>query len=177
MENIEKWIKENIIVDRFPVHNELKENGKHGSCNVIINVSDEFWLGESENVVKEGKLGYYFPMGERAELGLPSMYGVLQVLYSIYTYNPEWKILIHCQAGLNRSPTVKSAFYYMLLDKHEDIKDNRLLYNCESGYLPPLDKMEKFIKSCKFTFDNSDKFLGGIYDWVLEESGLSNNVI
>jgi hypothetical protein len=94
---ITEFITKNIIVDRFPVGSEIKSGGKYCECQVIINVSDEFYLGNSEEIMKEGKLNYYFPMGERCELiGLNSIYGALQVLHSIYTWNPEWKVLLHC---------------------------------------------------------------------------------
>ena len=50
-----RFISENIIVDRFPVGKEIKSNGKHNDCQVIINVSDEFYLGNSEEIIKEVK--------------------------------------------------------------------------------------------------------------------------
>ena len=76
-------------------------------------------LGNSEEIMKDGKLNYYFPMGESGELmGLNSIYGALQVLHSIYTWNTKWKVLLHCQAGKNRSPTILAAFYYMMTGEH-----------------------------------------------------------
>ena len=47
-----RFISENIIVDRFPVSKEIKADGKHNECQVIINVSDEFYLGNSEEIMK-----------------------------------------------------------------------------------------------------------------------------
>jgi hypothetical protein len=73
-----------------------------------------------------GKLNYYFPMGESGELmGLNSIFGALQVLHQIYTWNPEWKVLLHCQAGKNRSPTIKSTFRYLcqtILEKCQHLR-------------------------------------------------------
>jgi len=175
------FIQQNIIVDRFPVSKELKPDGKHSDCNVIINVSDEFYLGNSEEIMKQGKLNYYFPMGESGDsMGLNSMFGALQVLYNIYAWNPEWKVLIHCQAGKNRSPTIRSAFYFMMIGEHEPDRtneggrNNRLLDNCKREFLPPIDKMELFLSKCKEGFENSHKFLGGMIDWVMKESGCSS---
>lgn len=51
-----RFISENIIVDRFPVSKEIKADGKHNECQVIINVSDEFYLGNSEEIMKEGPI-------------------------------------------------------------------------------------------------------------------------
>lgn len=181
---VKNWISDNIIIGRFPSSKDIKPDGKYKDCQVIINVADEFYLGNSEDIMKEGKLNYYFPMGEDGELmGLNSMFGVLQVLHQIYTFNPEWKIMIHCHAGKNRSPTIKSAFYYMMLGEHEPdilneknvlIWNNRLLDNCKRKHLPALEKTELFLSKCKEAFDNPDKFFGGMFDWVMKESGLSS---
>jgi hypothetical protein len=182
MTKIQKFIKENIIVDRFPPAVTLQAGGTHHDVNVVINVSDQFYLGNSEDIMLLGKMNFYFPMGEEVEdMGLNSMYGALQVLHQIYTYNPEWKILIHCQAGKNRSPTLRSAFYYMMIGEHEPdlkneedvlIRNNRLLDNCKRGHLPELEKMEAFLIKCKEAFDHPEKFLGGQYDWCMHKSDL-----
>ena len=182
-----KFMNENLIVDRFPVKNEIKEGGKHAQCNIIINVSDEFYLGNSEDIMLQGKLNYYFPMGEMVDLmGLNSIFGAMQVLHNIYIFNPDWKVLLHCHAGKNRSPTIKACFYYMMLGEHEpDVLDNnnevkyrnRLLVNCERNHLPPLKQTELFLLKCKEAFDNSHRFLGGMFDWVMIESGIQKDML
>ena len=181
VEAIKRFINDNIIVDRFPVSNEVKEKGKHSDCKVIINVSDEFYLGNSEEIMKEGILNYYFPMGESGDnMGMNSIYGALHVLHQVFTWNPEWKVLIHCQAGKNRSPTIKSAFHYMMLGQHELDKtneggrNNRLLDNCKRNRLPEQEKMELFLLKCKEAFDHPEKFFGGQFDWCMYKSGCSN---
>lgn len=174
IENIKKFITENIIVDRFPIAKEVQYGGKYTGIQVIINVSDEFYLGNDELIIKNGKLVYYFPMGEiLPDMGVNSLYGAMQVLYHIYLWHPEWKVLLHCQAGRNRSPTVKAAFHYMMTGEHLSGVVNRLIENCNEGYLPTLPLMEAFLSKCKEAFDNQEKFFGGIFDWIMSESGLS----
>src|SRR5574343_413924 len=103
--DIKEWIKSNIIVDRFPVAKELQKGGKHHKVDVVINVSDEFFLGNTRLMMQEGKINFFFPLGEEKNgMHLSSLYGALYVLHEIYEFNPEWYILLHCQAGRNRSP-------------------------------------------------------------------------
>jgi hypothetical protein len=180
MTDIKQWIDQHIIVGRFPKTEDFAN--KYKDINVVINVSDEFYLGNAEYIVKFGKQNFYLPMSERhSDIGLTSMFGALHILYEIYQYNPAWHILLHCQAGKNRSPTVKSAFYYMMTVEHEPdqvdtagtlIRNNRLLDNCERNKLPALAKTEAFLTSCKFAFDNSHSFIGGMLDWIISESGV-----
>ena len=179
-EPIISFIENNLILGEFPTEKDINE--KYKDVKVIINVSDEFYLGNSEFETNSGILNYYFPLGETSkDIGLSSIYGALHVLHRVYTHNPEWKVLIHCQAGYNRSPLIKAAFYYMMLDEHlpEIVenglinKPNKLLYNCERGHLPKIEDMQSFLDNCWYAFNNSDKFFGGMYDWVIENSNLN----
>ena len=53
---------------------------------------------------------------------------------------------------------------------HGEYSENRLQYNCRKEHLPSIDKMELFLQKCKEAFDNPEKFLGGMFDWVCNES-------
>lgn len=131
------WIENNLHVNRFPLPHEIKEGGKYENYKVFINVSDDFYLGNSEEFTNFGKMNFFFPMGEAKEsIGLQSIFGCMKLLYEIYKWNPEWKVLLHCQAGRHRSPLVKSAFYYMMLGHHEHNGNNRLLDDIKRGLLP-----------------------------------------
>lgn len=180
MDKIKEWINSSLIVARFPVSKEFQEGGIYSDIDVVINVSDEYYPKISDTIIKEGKMPFFFPMGESgSDMGISSIYGALMALYDAYAM--EKRVLLHCQAGANRSPTVKAAFYYLMTNEHlEEISKgsiiltaNRLKDNC-GKHLPELKKMELWLSKCKEAWDNHHKFLGGMYDWTIRKSGLSN---
>jgi hypothetical protein len=177
-EKLKKWFDEKLKVVGYPVLVELQPSGKYSNYDVIINVSDEFWFEYSSEIRQLGKDYYWFPMGEtERDMGIPSMFGALWVMYQ--AAKKDKSILLHCHAGANRSPTIRSAFHFMMSEEHHDekwddgkVRSNMLKLNC-GNHLPELIKMESWLKSCKEAFDNPQKFLGGMYDWTLRKSGLS----
>ncbi len=178
MEHFTQWFNEKLKVDRFPVLKELQDEGKHADVEVVINVSDEFYFEYVNEIMKLGKQHYYFPMGERSlDMGLASLYGALEVLY--YAYQNDRKVLLHCQAGLNRSPTVQCAMYYMITGNHiaENVtkggiflKSNRLFDN--SGiHLPNLWWLEEWLMNCRIVHQTPDRFpFGGKYDFTISKT-------
>lgn len=163
------WFENNLCICRYPMIKEITD-GIYKDYDIFINVSDEHWLGYNQLILKNGKLGYWFPMGEIVkDMGLVSIYGSLSVLYEAYQENK--KVVLHCQAGRNRSPMIGECLYFMVNgDFLEPTLETILEINCKKGYLPELHKMISFLKYTKEALDNKDKFLGGIYDWILEQS-------
>lgn len=156
----------NILVSGYPKPADFLPGAIYEDYKVVINVSDEFSIKHHDALLNLNIRSFYFPMGELIpDMGLNSLFGALNVLY---LYRNE-KILLHCHAGRNRSPTVYAAYYFMLNNTHLP-GNNKLLKNSSNNHLPPLYKMEVFLKNCKAVFDQTFVFAGGAYDWVIEES-------
>ena len=82
-----EWFEKKLIVGMFPI--TQNEHFEASNFDVVINVSDEFYLGNSEEIMKEGKLNYYFPMGESGEsMGLNS---IIRFVLFIRMYRPRQK--------------------------------------------------------------------------------------
>lgn len=63
---------------------------------------------------------------------------------------PDSHTIVHCVGGNNRSRTVVEAYHFAKLGTHYEDEykgfPNYLIYNCASGYLPPLQEMEDILK-------------------------------
>lgn len=164
------WFNEKLLVRGYPIIEEIEVGGKYSQYEVFVNVSDELYFDYATAIRQLGKDYYWFPMGENTkDMGINSMFGALQVLHSAYKANKH--AFLHCHAGANRSPTVKSAFYFMITGEHE--KDGRFTNTLKLNagrHLPELPKIENWLHKCREAFDNPEKFIGGMYDWTLMES-------
>ena len=135
--------------------------------DVIINVSDEFYMKQSEILLECGIINYWFPLSQKSEdMGMVSIFGALQVLYKCY--NADKRVLLHCRKGSNRSQVVKAAFYYLITEVHLSSR-NMLLYNCQTKHLPEKEYVEKWLVRCKKAFVKQDLFKGNMLDWTFKE--------
>jgi len=158
-----EWFEKKLIVGMFPItQNEHFEPSKY---DVIINVSDEFYLEVERKLKGAGCDTYWFPMNEcRRDIGLNSIYGAMVIIYEAEKQNKT--VYLHCHAGANRSPSVWAAYHYMRTGKHiEKIRGgyiNMLVANCGRGYLPPKAEMETFLTGIQKNLD--EQMQGGILD-------------
>lgn len=155
------WILNKIKVGSFPY--QFNSNFDAAKYDIVINVSDE-WDREIEIKLKQQDCEtYWFPMNEcKKDIGLNSVYAALRILYHAETNNKS--VYLHCHAGANRSPTIFAAYFYMRTGKHlEENKGgyiNRLVANCNRGYLPPKAEMEQFLT--KYGERLKMKYKGGL---------------
>ncbi len=143
---------------------------------IVINVSDECYIAMAAKIQLLGKQHYWFPMGESGpDMGRNSIYGALYVMYQAYIRSNT--VLLHCHAGANRSPVVQACFHFMMTGEHiKEERKNGLIYNGNMLYhnagkhLPTMEGLEKWLTKCKFAFDNPDSFIGGMFDWTMDDT-------
>jgi len=153
------WFSNKLTVSRFPLPSEIEKS----SCDVFINVSDEYIGSCHVSAVKSNKMYYWFPMNEcTKDIGLNSIYGALQIMHNAEMENK--KVYLHCHAGINRSPTVMECYYFMRTGSFLELKNSRLKTNIEYGYLPCLASVKEFLKQCQESFNIEECNRGGQLD-------------
>ena len=141
-----QWFAEKVHVGQFPIkQNEHFDATKY---DIIINVSDEFYLDVEQHLKDKGCRTYWFPMNEcKKDIGLNSIYGAMVILFEAERLGNA--VYLHCHAGINRSVSVACAYHYMRTGEHlERIRGgfiNMLVANCGRGYLPPKSELEQFL--------------------------------
>jgi hypothetical protein len=158
-----EWFNSNLVVGQFPI--KQNEHFEASIYDVVINVSDEFYLDVENELKSKGCSTYWFPMNEcKKDIGLNSIYGAMVILYEAERLNK--RVYLHCHAGVNRSVSVQAAYYYMRTGSHvEKIRGgfiNMLVANCGRGYLPPKSELEQFLN--KINDYLSVEMQGGILD-------------
>lgn len=133
------WFKNQLIVSYFPKVQMLE------TFDVIINVSDEYSQSVSKYCIENKKQYFWFPMSEcNSNMGLHSIYGALNILKICEEQN--LKVLLHCHAGANRSPSVKESYYIMKTGElFSEEKTQLVLRNIQFGYLPSFYEYKQFL--------------------------------
>lgn len=167
MGNFTEWFENKLVVGGFPMPREIEK----WDYKYIINVSDEYVGGYQMMALRSGKSYFWFPMNEiKGDMGVNSIYGALQILWMAEEENA--KVYLHCHAGANRSPTIADCYYFMRTKTHRNREDknNRLLDNIQSGNLPCITMMERFLSKCEVAFKKDTIASGGRLDWCKIEA-------
>lgn len=162
------WFDTKLKVGPFPVkQNQWFKPEEH---DIVINVSDEYYPDVDKKIQSAGGNTFWFPMNEcKRDIGLNSIYGAMVVLWNAEQENK--RVYLHCHAGVNRSPTVQAAYYFLRsgnqLQKEQTGYINRLVAACARGYLPPKPETEQFLSSLATHLKNmGGQPLGGLLDEV-----------
>lgn len=197
MGKFNEWFKSKVVVGRYPMPTEIDK------FDYILNVSDEYISAIQTVAIQKGIKYFWFPMSEcNDNMGINSIYGALQILWIAESENK--RVLLHCHAGANRSPTVAECYYYMRTKKYplrkpvnEDIQksiesmftfeeeqdridyrkianNSRLENNIIGGHLPSRLKMEDFLKKCEKSFQKYSVGSGGQLDVLKIESHIQS---
>ena len=125
------------------------EIAKEHYC-AIINVSDSPCA--TFDYQKAGIPSFWFPINEMAKWTYCPFYGALKVVNEYYTGSK--KVLIHCHAGANRSPSVAFAILlakgYTWQEASESLEYPRIEWvfkrNIKRGHIP--QDVVKFLMGC-----------------------------
>lgn len=168
MKKFKDWFKQNLEIGAFPyLQNARFDVNKY---HIIINVSDE-WYRKIYDRLESPLIPlslFWFPMNEcKRDIGLNSIYGAMNILYSAEMNNQY--VYLHCHAGVNRSQIVRAAYYYMRtgeqLDEGRSGFINMLCASCLRGYLPPKSEMDQFLTKLGEELKNKkDGLFGGKLD-------------
>lgn len=150
MKKFKDWFDQNLLVGPYP-----KEiiNVDFAKIDVVINVSDSYFPQTIDFLKSKNQQieTHWFPMNEaKKDIGLNSIFGALIIMHFAELANK--RVYLHCHAGVNRSPTVSAAYYFLRTgSQYDDPKKsgymNRLIANCHRGYLPPKHEMESFLNA------------------------------
>ena len=167
-----EWFEKKLYVYSFPILNNRFFNASE--WNVVINVSDEYHHDVVKKIKEEHPYTetHWFPMNEcKKDVGLNSVYAAMVILYEAEINNKS--VYLHCHAGVNRSPAIAAAYYFMRTGTHLKASENgfmnRLLAMCGRGYLPPKSETEKFLQEVAI-FLQTQKMQGGYLDKIKIDS-------
>lgn len=153
------WFENKLTVGAFPyTQNNLFEASDY---DVVINVSDEWYIGVENQLLEAYCRVYWFPMNECSnDMGINSIYGAMHILKHAEERN--LRVYLHCHAGINRSQTVRAAYYFMRTGEHLTMERNALLFNAMYGKIMPKEQIELFLNRL-----NNQKMTGGKLDMLL----------
>lgn len=120
----------------------------------VLNVSQKYKAEIVDAIKQKGIEYYHFPLDEEVpDIGWENIKKAIKILFECEEQGKH--ILVHCDGGNHRSRLVVEAFHFAKTGTHlaDEYKgfDNHLIYDCRSGFLPPLEEVEEELKQMKFT--------------------------
>jgi protein tyrosine phosphatase len=118
----------------------------------FVNVSASEFEMNSYNKQLQAQF-HWFPLSEAGFVSFETLYGFIKTMDKIYT--PENQIIVHCEAGCNRSPTMT---YLWLLQKEKTLQNvgkyvpdkknwrQKIEGNINNGFIPSIKDLKYFNK-------------------------------
>ncbi len=121
---------------------------------MMLNVSQKYKAEIVDAIKQKGIEYYHFPLDEEVpDIGWENIKKAIKILFECEEQGKH--ILVHCDGGNHRSRLVVEAFHFAKTGTHlaDEYKgfNNHLIYDCRSGFLPPLEEVEEELKQMKFT--------------------------
>ena len=137
----------NITVRPFVGINDVRNPYIFKDGTHVINVSQD-WREEVRDYVEQHSGTYdWIPLNEEPNMGVENLLKAVTLLAKFDMLDSH--TIVHCVGGNNRSRTVVEAYYFAKYGTHYEDEykgfPNHLIYNCKSGYLPPLLEMEQIL--------------------------------
>lgn len=112
---------------------------------LVINVSEKCDEDAASLLEDRGISYIWLPLFEETQdMGYAAILKAVREMLKHDGYGD--RMIVHCDFGNNRSRTVAEAFHFAKMGAHleDEYKgyQNHLMYNSESGFLPPLRKIE-----------------------------------
>ena len=139
----------NITVRPFLKLSDVNNPYIFGQTKHVINMCDYREPEVIDLIHSKGGTFDWFPTEEQPM----DVNTILQAVAKLAEYDKDGSpIIVHCMGGNNRSRTVVEAYHFAKFGTHYEDEykgfQNHLIYNCESGYLPPLVETERLLKQC-----------------------------
>ena len=120
------------------------------NIGLVVNVSQKYKEDIVDAIIKRGIDYYHLPLDEEvSDIGWENIQKAVKIIIKYDKTDKD--ILVHCDGGNHRSRLVVEAFHFAKTGTHfiDEYKgyENHLIYNCSSGFLPPLDSVEKELKT------------------------------
>ena len=116
---------------------------------VVVGVSQYYDQNLADTLKQRGVEYHFLPLDEEVDdIGWDNITKAVAIV--LQADRDDKRVIVHCDFGQHRSRLVIEAFYFAKFGTHFVDQyhgyDNRIIYNCSSHHLPPLEVVEQELK-------------------------------
>ena len=171
------WMNNRLTISSHPAIKPPEEKWWQ-NYNVVLNVSDYLDHNLYSEIITDGILSFWFPIGESFGMPLENIFGALSIMWEAEKIDNT--VFMHCRAGRNRSVAVADCYYFIRTGNHRsdnsiDVaygknKANKMLLNIKDNQLPGIYRMEHFLEKCREMFKDPTVANDAYIDWLKKET-------